>query len=121
MTGAERAELEAGRRRIVALHQRVAHLEAQLKKALEDSARGRKHELELEREVAALRARDAQWEARLEALESKLMVQDKNSANSSVPPSADPARAQRRYPQRLKTERHKDRLPRSGRGGPDLA
>jgi hypothetical protein len=58
MTGAERAELEAGRRRIVALHRRGARLEAQLRQALEDSARGRKHELE--REVAALRARDAE-------------------------------------------------------------
>lgn len=57
------------------------------------------------KKIEELEARCAEWERKYSELEAKLAAKNKDSNNSSNPPSKDPPGTQRKYPKRNKTDR----------------
>ena len=57
------------------------------------------------KKIEVLEARCAEWERKYSELEAKLAAKNKDSNNSSNPPSKDPPGTQRKYPKRNKTDR----------------
>jgi len=103
MTGAERAQLEVSLARTAVLERQVEALLtglAEHRTLLEDA---RRHRLAQDKELSAVRAQRDGFAAEAEALKARILVQAKNSSNSSTPPSADPVATQRRYPTKPKS------------------
>ena len=57
------------------------------------------------KKIEELEARSPEWERKYSELEAKLAAKNKDSNNSSNPPSKDPPGTQRKYPKRNKTDR----------------